>query len=343
MIRFFRNHAAAVGWAIVLFFGGTMFTGALFFGASSGDSKAEKRQVDTSRELAVVGTIPVDRRQYLDSLTRIQQEVLRSGVQTSPAPELIELMQFTAFNQALQFTLLLQGAEGQKMKPSKQKMQRTLNSVYEQYDVKNKKGLKVLLAKNNVKFSEVENLVEDQVLVQQFAEFLQSQANVTDRDVDNQYSEVNVRHILIKSDTSGENEDVVQELIKIQKEVSAGLSFKAAALKYSQDEGTKKEGGSLGWIKVGMTVKPFEEVAFALSKGELSKPTKSPFGYHLIQVTGRRSLKRPDGFDLVLEKEEILAAMKDRAIQDYVQNILTRFELKINDPWLSAYNAKMEG
>jgi len=56
------------------------------------------------------------------------------------------------------------------------------------------------------------------------------------------------------------------------------------AAPYSPDQGSKDRGGELGWFPRGAIVKEFEEVAFGLKKGELSKPFKTPYGYHIVLV-----------------------------------------------------------
>ena len=65
----------------------------------------------------------------------------------------------------------------------------------------------------------------------------------------------------------------------------AGGDFAVAAKRFSQDPGTKEQGGSLNWIRRGQGLDPkFEEMAFLLKVGQISDPVETAFGYHLIQV-----------------------------------------------------------
>src|SRR6185312_1666186 len=67
-------------------------------------------------------------------------------------------------------------------------------------------------------------------------------------------------------------------------ELRRGADFATAAKRFSQDPGSKEQGGSLNWFRRGVMVPAFERVAFSLKPGTISDPVESPFGYHIIQV-----------------------------------------------------------
>ena len=67
-------------------------------------------------------------------------------------------------------------------------------------------------------------------------------------------------------------------------ELRRGADFATAARRFSQDPGSKEQGGSLNWFRRGVMVPEFERAAFALRPGVVSDPVESPFGYHIIQV-----------------------------------------------------------
>lgn len=103
-----------------------------------------------------------------------------------------------------------------------------------------------------------------------------------------------VRHILIETPQPGPDGKVDQKGIDaarakaedVLKQVKAGGDFAALAKKYSQDPGSKDNGGELGagWIVKGQTVAEFEKVAFSQNKGQISDLVQTSFGFHIIQT-----------------------------------------------------------
>ncbi|MDH5407075.1 MAG: SurA N-terminal domain-containing protein [Gammaproteobacteria bacterium] len=92
------------------------------------------------------------------------------------------------------------------------------------------------------------------------------------------------RHILIKVDQKKNEKDALKEIEDIRSKIKSGQSFAEMAKKHSQDPGSAKQGGDLGFFGLGVMDKAFEKTAFELKKGQLSKPVRSSFGYHLIKV-----------------------------------------------------------
>ncbi len=77
-----------------------------------------------------------------------------------------------------------------------------------------------------------------------------------------------------------------EDILRLVK--TEGEDFGVAALQLSEDDGSKENGGDLGFFKEGAMVAAFEEAAFDLSKGEISDVVESEFGYHIIQVTDKK-------------------------------------------------------
>jgi parvulin-like peptidyl-prolyl isomerase len=90
---------------------------------------------------------------------------------------------------------------------------------------------------------------------------------------------VDARHVLVKTKAEA---DKVRDLLEAD---NSDANWKKVAKEYSTDPGSKDSGGSLGNFPKGRMVKAFEDVAFGLEVGEISKPVKTQFGYHVIEVT----------------------------------------------------------
>jgi peptidyl-prolyl cis-trans isomerase D len=131
---------------------------------------------------------------------------------------------------------------------------------------------------------------------------LVAQTQVTQQDFQAYYDQhreeyrvpeqVNVRHILIKSPLPGPDGKVDPQALDaarakaqdVLKQVKAGGNFADLAKKYSDDPGSAKIGGSLGFIGRGRTVPEFEKAAFSLPKGGTSDLVQSSYGFHIIHV-----------------------------------------------------------
>lgn len=90
-------------------------------------------------------------------------------------------------------------------------------------------------------------------------------------------------HILVSQ--MGDDQANLAEANRIYQELMNGADFSLMAKEYSKDPGSAKNGGELGWFGKGMMVKEFETACFTGRVGEIQKPVKTSFGYHIIMVT----------------------------------------------------------
>jgi peptidyl-prolyl cis-trans isomerase SurA len=103
---------------------------------------------------------------------------------------------------------------------------------------------------------------------------------------------VKMRHllILIKAGTESQNLSY-NKISEIRKKIIDGESFSELATLYSQDPGSRQNGGSLGYVRRGSLVPDFESVAFSQDVGFISEIVETPFGYHLIETEEKRGEK----------------------------------------------------
>jgi peptidyl-prolyl cis-trans isomerase SurA len=102
-------------------------------------------------------------------------------------------------------------------------------------------------------------------------------------------SQVHARHILLRTNELEDDETVRQKLADIRRRVlEGGEDFGAIAAVTSQDPGSGPQGGDLGWTGPGTFVPEFEQRLEALQENEISEPFQTQFGWHIVQLLGRR-------------------------------------------------------
>jgi peptidyl-prolyl cis-trans isomerase C len=128
--------------------------------------------------------------------------------------------------------------------------------------------------------------------------------------------QIGAKHILVTVQENEPADSVAKKQAKIEgllARVKAGEDFSALAREYS-DCPSAPEGGDLGYFSQGRMVKPFEEAAFSLKDGEVSNVVKTVYGFHIIQVYGRK----PAGSDSYEEAEKSIDELmrKDQTNKD---------------------------
>ena len=123
-------------------------------------------------------------------------------------------------------------------------------------------------------------------------------------------------HILIlipQKATDAQQQEAKRRIDSVYTALQAGADFEALAKAVSQDPGSARRGGMLGWFARKQMVKEFEDEAFALQPGEMSKPFLSPYGWHIILMKDRKQF---EPFDF--HKENILRYLEQRNARDAI-------------------------
>jgi peptidyl-prolyl cis-trans isomerase SurA len=107
-------------------------------------------------------------------------------------------------------------------------------------------------------------------------------------------------------------------------ELRRGADFATAAKRFSQDPGSKDQGGSLNWFRRGVMVPEFERVAFSLRPGVVSDPVESPFGYHIIQVERVQPGEVQARHILLIPTIDSIHVDSARALADSVRKLVLR-------------------
>jgi peptidyl-prolyl cis-trans isomerase D len=133
---------------------------------------------------------------------------------------------------------------------------------------------------------------------------------------------VKVSHILIKTPLPGPDGKVDEKGVAeaqhraedLLKQLKSGAKLEDLAKKYSEDPGSAKQGGSLGWIGKGQTVPEFEKTAFSLPKGQISDLVKSSYGFHIIRVDDKQEAHTKTLDEVKSEIEPLLKQQKGQQI-----------------------------
>ena len=147
--------------------------------------------------------------------------------------------------------------------------------------------------------------IKSNLIVTNVTEELFKDVNVTDDEIKTYYDEhldsyktATVSHILIADEEKAK---------EIREKAVNGEDFASLAKEYSEDTGTKEDGGSLGTVSYDTTsyVQEFTDAFKALGEGEISEPVKSDYGYHIIKVTDIKQESLDDA------KEDIKTTLED--------------------------------
>jgi peptidyl-prolyl cis-trans isomerase SurA len=134
-------------------------------------------------------------------------------------------------------------------------------------------------------------------------------------------NQVHARHILIKTNELQDDATVQQKLATIRDRiVNKGENFTAVASVVSEDPGSAAEGGDLGWASPGTYVPEFEKQLAQLQPDEISQPFRTQFGWHIIQLLGRRQFDMTDD----MRRQKAFAALRESKADEETELWLRR-------------------
>ncbi|STX50241.1 peptidyl-prolyl cis-trans isomerase D [Legionella busanensis] len=155
------------------------------------------------------------------------------------------------------------------------------------------------------------------------------------KDEKHEVIKTHVRHILIKPDNRMTAEEAKRQANNIYQQLKSGKNFAEMAKQYSLDIVSATKGGDLGWVNTGELVPQFEKAMNSLPLHKISKPVKSMFGWHIIEVLER---KRVDD-SATFQRQQVMQFLQQRkfseAVQNWQQHLRTNAYVKILDKELA--------
>jgi parvulin-like peptidyl-prolyl isomerase len=297
-------------------------------GCGSGSSKSS---IPTG-SVAVVNGTPIAKTQFDDLLGQAERSY-KSQHRPFPKPGSPEYK--TLQSQALKFlvqrTEYAQKAKDLGVTVTDKQIEDRLTQIKKQYFGGSETKYQTQLKTQGLTDEQVHQDVRAQLTQEGIYKKVTDKITVSDAELKQYYDQHpdlysqpasrDVRHILVKTETLANS---------LYNQLKGGGDFAALAKKYSQDPGSKAQGGKLTITK-GQTVAPFDKVAFSLKTNELSKPVHTQYGWHVIQALSAVKPAKKTPFDQVKNaiSQQLLQQKKSEAMSKWVSDLDKAYATKI--------------
>jgi parvulin-like peptidyl-prolyl isomerase len=291
-----------------------------------------------ANDVAVVGDEAISKEQF-DALIDRARENYERNKQDFPAagtPQYVALRR-----QAMQFLVqreqFEQKADELGLKISDSDVEKQMQTVKSQYfgkdgkcDATCEKKYQAEIKKQGVTNEQVRDDVRASVVQNKIYDKVTAGVTVSDKEIEDYYKKNkqnyvqpasrDVRHILVKKKALADS---------LYQRAAGGANFAALAKQYSTDPGSKKQGGKLP-ISKGRQVPEFDKAAFALKTGEISRPVKTTYGWHIILALN--AIKKEKVTPLAEVKpairQQLVQQEKTDAMKTWVEETQKNFDKK---------------
>jgi parvulin-like peptidyl-prolyl isomerase len=279
--------------------------------------------------IAVVGDREIPKAEY-DRLVSQAKKTYEARDQEFPAAGTPD---FAQLRNAIVRSLVEQtefeiAAEELEVEVSDADVEKRLKELKEQFFEGDQEKYEAELAKQGLTDAQVRTDVRTRLLSERIFEEVTKDVKVTDEEIQAYYDENktqfetpasrDVRHILVKQKARADD---------LYNQLRQGGDFAALAKRYSQDPASKAEGGKFT-AQQGATVPEFDKTAFELETGELSRPVKTQFGWHIIEATSAVKPKATQELSDVESQisDQLLEEQKNARINEWIEELRKRFE-----------------
>jgi len=189
------------------------------------------------------------------------------------------------------------------------------------------------LTKNDISLEFIIKNIQNSMHIQKYLENAVSHLiEIKDEEVQQKLIKiryVSVRHILLNTKDNNETEkkNIRKKLESILNMAKQGQKFSELAHKYSEDNGSKENGGLYNNFERGDMVQPFEDIAFSTPIGEISDIFETEFGFHILKVIDRKKDSR--SADEI--KAELIKQKQDIEMPKHIEQLKKYFEFKKMD------------
>jgi len=140
------------------------------------------------------------------------------------------------------------------------------------------------------------------------------------RGLERLIEQTNVRHILVTPNEVLDDEAARNFVLGLKERVDSGEDFASLAKEHSDDIGSAQEGGELGWTNPGQMVPEFETAMANAKIGVVTEPVRSEFGWHILEVTGRRT----EDFAEQVRRNQVANYLREAKYEEELENWLRK-------------------
>jgi parvulin-like peptidyl-prolyl isomerase len=300
----------------------------LLAGCGGSDSKSSEDVPDDA--VAVVGDQEVSKEQFnaLISQAQASAKQQKRSFPKAGTPEYKNLQQ-----QGLEYLVrraeFEQKAKEMDVEVSDKQVDERLEQLKKQFYGGDDKKFKASLKKLLLTEDQVKKDVRAQLLEEQLYKKVTEDLKVSDKEIEDFYNKNKsqyqqaatreVRHILVKTKKKAD---------QLHTQLQAGGSFANLAKTFSEDPGSKNQGGKLT-VSKGQTVPPFDKAAFSLKKNQLSEPIKTQYGWHIIQPLSEVKKAQTTPLPQVKEaiKQQLLSEKKTKEMREWIDGLKDEFDV----------------
>ncbi|MFN8577213.1 MAG: peptidylprolyl isomerase, partial [Candidatus Sericytochromatia bacterium] len=274
--------------------------------------------------LARVNGDPIPLIEYKNSVERTKnqyKQMMNMDFNSPTGAQMLPNIEKNVANGLIDNEVLVQTAKKKDIEVTSQEINDEINNIKTKNFNGDEKLFTQTLSLNKITLDQLRDSLRKSKLVEKLKKQITDEIKITDKEKKDYYEknkaqygqqeEVKASHILVKDQKLAD--EIYQKAIK-------GENFDALAKKYSTDPGSKDKGGDLGFFSKGRMVPEFEKASFSLKNGEISKPVKSNFGYHIIKRIDYKPAKQ-SSYDEVKAKieEEIKNTKSNDAIKKFTK------------------------
>jgi parvulin-like peptidyl-prolyl isomerase len=302
-----------------------------------------------SDAVAVVGADTITKTEFNQLMDQAKRsyDQRKQKFPAAGSPE-YEQLKSQAVNYLVQQSEYEQKASDLDITISDEQVDKRLKELKKQYFGGSEEKYKKQLQQQGLTEEQVRTQLHNQLLQESIFKDITGDVKVSDEDVRKYYNDNqaqyqtgesrDVRHILLScgnsSATSTSKEKPVDcntakaEANKLYDQLQDGADFATLAKKYSDDPGSKAQGGKLT-VQRGQTVAAFDQTAFLLGKGTISRPVKTQYGYHIIEPLSAIRDKKTTPYSQVKEaiRQQLLTTKKNEFMADWVKDLKKEFNV----------------